>query len=316
MVSNFKNEKINYPKYWNWNGFKICWSVTGEGNKYPIIFLHGFGASRKHWRYNLEYFSKKNFVVYSLDLLGFGNSDQPGVKEIGHLDNAVWCDQVKDFIEQIIKPKNSEKIILIGNSLGALVALTCAVLIEREIKTVIASPLPDRLQNNERGTFIKPIIREIFYKFVALFFIFFPIEIILFLINKFGLIRIGLNSAYFKKNNIDRELIDLVRKPALRNTAARSLRAMCIGMSTRNKKLKASYLLTKLSDSRNVPLLLIWGDKDNFIPLFIGKKIANSHRWVKLKIITNSGHCIHDEDPQIFNEIVFEWIRNLKTIKT
>ena len=98
-----------------------------------------------------------------------------------------------------------------------------------------------------------------------------------------------------------------------RNTAAKSLRAMCIGMSTREKNLTASYLLRKLSLSKKVPFLLIWGDKDNFTPLFLGKKIANFHRWVKLKIISNSGHCIHDEDPSIFNKISYKWIRDLKT---
>ena len=87
---------------------------------------------------------------------------------------------------------------------------------------------------------------------------------------------------------------------------------MCIGMSTRNNKLKASYLLQKLCISKKVPFLLIWGEKDNFIPLFLGKKIANFHRWVKLKIVSNSGHCIHDEDPSVFNRISYEWIRDLK----
>jgi len=124
---------------------------------------------------------------------------------------------------------------------------------------------------------------------------------------------LGLNSAYFKIDIIDRELIDLVTKPVLRSTAARSLRAMCIGMSSRDEKLQSSYLLRKLSTSKKVPFLLIWGDKDNFIPLFLGKKIANFHRWLKLKIVSNSGHCIHDEDPSIFNKISYQWIRDLKT---
>jgi len=139
------------------------------------------------------------------------------------------------------------------------------------------------------------------------------LEIILFLITKLGVIKLGLNSAYFKKDNIDRELIDLVTKPVLRRTSARSLRAMCIGMSTRDEIFQASYLLRKLCASKKVPFLLIWGEKDNFIPLFVGKKIANFHRWVKLKIVSNSGHCIHDEDPSVFNRISYEWIKDLKT---
>ena len=88
---------------------------------------------------------------------------------------------------------------------------------------------------------------------------------------------------------------------------------MCIGMSSRDEKFQASYLLRKLCTAKKVPFLLIWGEKDNFIPLFVGKKIANFHRWVKLKIVSNSGHCIHDEDPSVFNRISYEWIRDLKT---
>ena len=142
---------------------------------------------------------------------------------------------------------------------------------------------------------------------------FFPLEIILFLIVKLGFIKLGLYSAYNKKDNIDRDLIDLITRPVLRRTAARSLRAMCIGMSSRDEKFKASYLLRKLIASKKVPFLLIWGEKDNFIPLFVGKKIANFHRWVKLKIVSNSGHCVHDEDPSVFNRIAYEWIKDLKT---
>ena len=117
------------------------------------------------------------------------------------------------------------------------------------------------------------------------------------------------------KKNVD-EALDIagdIISLVLRRTSARSLRAMCIGMSTRDVKFQVSYLLRKLSTSKKVPLLLIWGDKDNFIPLFVGKKIANFHRWVKLKIVSNSGHCIHDEDPSLFNRISYEWIRDLKT---
>ncbi len=311
MITNHKEENINYPNFWDWNGFKICWSVTGEENKIPIIFLHGFGASRKHWRNNVGYFAKRNCASYSLDLIGFGDSAQPGIRQIGKLNNEIWCNQVKDFIAQVIRPKNPGKVILIGNSLGSLVALTCAVSLEDQIATVIASPLPDQIQ--EKKIRNKPIFKKLKDRFLIVFFIFFPLEIFLFLITKLGVIKLGLNSAYFKKDSIDLELIDLITKPVLRRTSARSLRAMCIGMSLRDEKFQASYLLRKLSASKKVPLLLIWGDKDNFIPLFLGKKIANFHRWVKLKIVSNSGHCIHDEDPSVFNRISYEWIRDLKT---
>ena len=311
MDSDFKRTYIEESNYWNWHGFKIFWNSQGEENKNPIILLHGFGASSKHWRKNTSYFANKGFAVYTLDLIGFGNSSQPGLEEIGKLDNGVWCDQVQDFIKEIIRPKNSRKIILIGNSLGALVALTCAVSLKKEILTVIASPLPDQIPSKKTRSKNTSNFKRLKNQFITIIIKFFPLELILFLINKLGIINLGLNSAYYKKDNLDKELIDIVRKPVLRKTAARSLRAMCIGMSTREDKLKAFYLLERINNEKSVPFLLIWGEKDNFIPLFLGKKIANSYRWVKLKIVPNSGHCVHDEDPSIFNKITHEWIRDL-----
>ena len=308
-----KLEEAYESHYWNWNGFKIFWSVKGQENRNPMILLHGFGASSKHWRKNFNYFAKEGYSVYSLDLIGFGNSDQPGIREIGKLDNGLWCNQVNDFIQQIIRPKTSSKIILIGNSLGSLVALTCAVFLKKEILSVIASPLPEPIVINKKKSKINPKFKKFKNKFLEIFFKLCPIELILFLVNKLGIIKLGINFAYFKKDNIDQELIDIIRKPVLRKTAAKSLRAMCIGMSTRVDKLKASYLLEELSNSKQIPFLLLWGEKDNFIPLFLGKKIANFHRWVELKIIPNSGHCVHDEDPSLFNKISYEWIRDLKT---
>ncbi len=314
MNSTYKSDEENESMYWNWNGFKIFWNVKGQENSHPIILLHGFGASSKHWRNNSNFFAKKGYSVYSLDLIGFGNSAQPGIREIGKLDNGIWCNQVNDFIQQVIRPKTSKKIVLIGNSLGSLVALTCAVYLKNEILSVIASPLPDPLLINKKESKLNSISENFKFKFIKMFFKIFPLELILFLINKLGIIRLGLNSAYFKKDNIDQELINIITKPVLRKTAARSLRAMCIGMSTRGNKLKAPYLLEQLSHSKKVPFLLLWGEKDNFIPLFLGKKIANFHRWVELKIIPNSGHCVHDEDPSLFNKISHAWIRDLKNI--
>ena len=190
---------------------------------------------------------------------------------------------------------------------------TCAVYLKNEILSVIASPLPDPLVTKKRESKINLTFEKFKTKIIKIFLRILPLEIILFLINKLGIIELGLNSAYFKKDKIDKELINIVRKPVLRKTSARALRAMCIGMATRGDKLKASYLLEQLGLTKKIPFLLIWGEKDNFIPLFLGKKIAKFHRWVELKIISNSGHCVHDEDPSLFNKISYEWIRDLKT---
>ena len=306
---------LSNKKYWKWKGFSVAWSAFSEKNTTPILFIHGFGANSEHWRKNIKFFSDQGYAVYVLDLLGFGDSDQPGIYQIGKLDNGIWCDQVTDFINEIIRPVNTNKIFLVGNSLGGLVALTCAVSISEDIAGIVASPLPDPVSLLDQAPILKTRfknLRKIIYKFIINII---PFKLILFLVNRLGIINLGLNSAYYKKENIDSELLKIIKRPAKRNTASRALKAMCLGMSLRSKKLKASFLLNCLNKQKKVPFLLIWGDKDNFIPLFLGKRIAKIYQWVKLIVITNSGHCVHDEDHYKFNKIVHEWIKDLKEFK-
>ena len=300
----------NYS-HWIWNGFKIAWFVENEKNEIPLIFLHGFGASSCHWRKNIKSFAKKDYAVYSLDLLGFGKSDQPGIKEIGKLDNGIWCDQVTDFIKDIIRPKNSNKVVIVGNSLGGLIALTCAVSIPEEISGIIASPLPDPVSLNFIQSEKKANLKYLKLNLIKLFVRLLPIGFILFVINKLKLIYYFLNLAYIKKESIDSELFNIISIPSKRPSAQKALRAMCLGMTTRSNKLKSSFLLKVLSEAKKVPMLLIWGEKDNFIPLFYGKRIAKLYPWVELKVISNSGHCVHDEDHHLFNTISKKWIKEL-----
>ena len=303
-----KNKSCNY---WNWNGFKIAWFVENENDNIPLLLIHGFGANSNHWRKNIKSFAKNGYAVYAIDLLGFGQSDQPGIKDIGKLDNGIWCDQVTDFITDIIRPINSNKIVIIGNSLGGLVALTCAVSIPEEISGIIASPLPDPVGLKINYLKNKSKFKSFKYKLIRLFITLLPIEFILFVITRFKLIYYFLNFAYIKKEFIDKELFDLISIPSKRRSAARTLRAMCLGMATRSNKLKSSFLLKVISKVQKVPFLLLWGEKDNFIPLNYGKRIEKLFPWVELKVILNSGHCVHDEDPQLFNKISKEWIEEL-----
>lgn len=300
---------------WIWRGFRVSWHVKGIENKYPILLLHGFGACGAHWRNNINYFENKGYAVYSIDLIGFGMSAQPGTQEISRLDNGVWCDQVIDFIKEIIRPNSSEKIILIGNSLGSLVALTCAVNIPSEILGMIASPLPDRVMSKNSNQNGKSSFRYIKVLITKIIFALIPINLILYLVKKAGLIELGLKSAYYKKNKIDNQLIKMIKDPVRRKSSGKALRAMSLGMALRNEKLKSTYLLNILDKQNRIPFLLIWGDKDRFIPLFLGKMIANLYSWVELKIITDSGHCVHDEDHIRFNKTSYDWIKNLRGIK-
>ena len=64
---------------WKWKNWEISWSLSKKSNfesNITILLVHGFGASKKHWRHNQDFLGKV-FNCYSIDLLGFGESSQP-----------------------------------------------------------------------------------------------------------------------------------------------------------------------------------------------------------------------------------------------
>jgi pimeloyl-ACP methyl ester carboxylesterase len=133
-----------------------------------------------------------------------------------------------------------------------------------------------------------------------------PLELIVPLISRTPLLRAGLQGAYRHSVASDRELLQLIAAPARRSTAARSLRAMSIGMALRPRGATAPALLGQLNG--RLPLLLVWGRQDRFVPLAIGQTTANRHPWLSLRVIDGTGHCPHDETPDDFLQAVLPWL--------
>tara|TARA_Y100001968_G_scaffold332294_1_gene389885 strand:- start:3534 stop:4505 length:972 start_codon:yes stop_codon:yes gene_type:complete len=298
--------------YWQWKNFKCHWRHLGSEFDQPILLLHGFGASSAHWRNNAGVLASSGYCVYSLDLIGFGDSQQSESKRIDKLDNKIWSNQVEAFINEVINYKQQRKVILIGNSLGGLTALTISAFKPELILALVAAPLPDPALTQSFIISWPKIILRIIKVFGICFFNLLPLELIIPLIAKTKLILFALQGAYYKSIMTDKELLNIVRTPARKDIAPKLLRAMCIGMSFRDIEITAPYLLKELTSSnKRPPFLLIWGEKDNFIPLNIGKNILKKFSWLKLNIFEKSGHCPHDETPEKFNKSILNWLNTL-----
>ena len=62
-----------------WKNWDISWSISKKSsckNHTSILLVHGFGASKRHWRHNQDFLGKY-YSCYAIDLLGFGESSQP-----------------------------------------------------------------------------------------------------------------------------------------------------------------------------------------------------------------------------------------------
>jgi len=323
MQSNILNEEpINgssewgESKYWSYEDLNVHFRATGEKSNPPIVLIHGFGASSDHWRKNAEVFASEGFRVYGIDLIGFGKSEQNIKHKINHLDNEFWANQLTSFLHEIVEMKKSEQVILIGNSLGALTAITTLSKSPELIKTVIAAPLPEPVFVNPIKFSLPSWLVKIKSFLIKIIFHLFPLKALINLISRTKLITFALQSAYYRSISNDTQLKRIVTVPARRVNASQALKAMCIGMSTRSTSAQGPSIIEKIKNLPNrPPILLIWGRQDKLIPIFLAKKLIKLHPWLKLIVVDNAGHCLHDESPKLFNDIVMKWLKNLKTSK-
>ena len=294
---------------WLWMNLRCHWRVLGHPSAPPLVLIHGFGASSSHWRHNAGALASAGYRIFSLDLIGFGRSEQPGLSQHLVLDNRLWSRQLSAFLEEVVQ----QPAVLVGNSLGGLTVLTTAALRPELVTAAIAAPLPD-------PTLLRPLpkqqphwLRRWRRLAVTVICRLLPLELIVPLIARTRLLRAGLQGAYQRSIRYDHELQALIAEPARRSTAPRSLRAMSVGMALRPGSATAPVLLQRLQNMRNrPPLLLIWGRQDRFVPLMIGESVRRQHPWVDLRVIDNVGHCPHDECPELFHQELLHWLdRNL-----
>jgi haloalkane dehalogenase len=58
----------------------------------------------------------------------------------------------------------------------------------------------------------------------------------------------------------------------------------------------------------NIPMLLMWGLKDQMIPPYLARQFAALNPNLELVEIDDAGHCPHDECPDQVNEILLNWL--------
>ncbi len=323
MQQNIFNKEplIGFPdwgesKYWSYKDLRVHFRVTGEDSNPPIVLIHGFGASSDHWRNNAEIFASEGFRVFGIDLIGFGKSEQNLQSKIKHLENQFWANQLASFLDEIVDIQKNGKVILIGNSLGALTAITTLSNRPELIKTIIAAPLPEPVFVNPIQFSFPNWLLKVKSFLIKIVFHLFPLKTLVNLISRTKLITFALQSAYFRSISNDTPLKRIVTVPAKRVNASKALRAMCIGMSNRPNSAKGPSIIDKIQNLPNrPPILLIWGKQDKLIPIFLAKKLIKLHPWLKLTVVNEAGHCLHDELPKHFNQIVLKWLKNLKTSK-
>jgi len=134
-------------------GFKLHYLEAGAGA--PVVLLHGLGGDGSRWAPNIAPLAK-DFHVFALDQIGFGQSDKP----LANYHTGMLSEFLVDFLKAVNVPKAS----LVGNSMGAGVALYTAVHFPQVVDRIVladgggfrasggaapAAPTPDALRRRQ-----------------------------------------------------------------------------------------------------------------------------------------------------------------------
>ena len=109
----------------------VHYEVFGHGR--PVIFLHGWLGSWRYWFPTMERVAE-NFRTYSFDFWGFGESRRKSTYE--SIQN--YSDQVIRFLDEL----GIDRVLLVGHSMGGMVALKTAINHPRRISRVAAVGAP------------------------------------------------------------------------------------------------------------------------------------------------------------------------------
>jgi len=111
--------------------------VIEKGEGTPVILLHGIGKNNKVWGNVIsELTGKGGFRIMAIDLLGFGDSPKPDWLEYSIEDHT------SAVINTLEKLKLNHKAIVVGHSMGCLIAVRAAKLRPDLIKHLVLYEMP------------------------------------------------------------------------------------------------------------------------------------------------------------------------------
>ncbi len=274
----------NYYNMW----FETHGEERSSNASAVLLLLHGFTGSHFTWDRLCGKLSKDRFFLIVPDLLGHGKSS--GIAPTN--SKAMTLEATSDNLLRLLGVLGVSKTALLGYSLGGRIALHFALKHQDRLTCLIlesASPgIQDPKEREKRKMEDDSLAKDI---------------------EKYGLdwfVEKWENLQLFAtQKDLDLQIFEMVRKERLSHTANG------LAMSLRSAGTGTMEPLWSQLGRLEIPVLLIVGEKDEKF-LTIGeemKKRMSSN--CTIKVVTNAGHATHLENPELFEDIVKQFLDDI-----
>ena len=271
-----------YSKFIDVDDLQVHYKIEGEGT--PIVLIHGTASSLHTWDAWTAELKKTNKVI-RMDLPAFGLTGPNATADYS-------IKSYTNFLHKFLTKIEIDTFYFAGNSLGGNIAWNYTAEHPNKVKKLIlvdASGLPTNKPQPAVFKLAKtPLLSDLFLYITPKFFI-----------------KKNMREVYADDTKITDELITRYHKMALRD----GNRQAFIDRTRMDFKLGSKANLDKLK-SIETPTLLIWGAKDNWIPLDNGKRMDSVMQNSKLVVLENSGHVPMEENPEESLAILKSFLNN------
>jgi len=269
-----KNTKIHYR----------VWMPAGKIT-HKVFLIHGFSGSTFSYRNNVDDLVEKGSLVIAIDLPAFGFSDKS--------DTANYTsDNTFEAINKIITLYDTacaEGFVFIGHSMGASVASVYASNFPQHVKSLI---LIDGLpMENQKDSWL-----------------------LRYLLSYPPLLRWAnvLTKHYFAKSDKFIELLSSAySKPADSASADGYLLPFTYknsGSAIFKMAIAPSTISLNKEAFKKIPLLIIWGENDTWIPIKAQQSFIKNHPQAKTYVVAQAGHCPMETKASEVNKVIAAFI--------
>ncbi|WP_088893759.1 alpha/beta fold hydrolase [Leptolyngbya ohadii] len=275
------------------NGVKLHYVTQGEG---PLmLMLHGFPEFWYSWRHQIPEFARDHKVV-ALDLRGYNDSDKP--------------QEVSDYrisellldIEGVIHGLGYDSAVVVGHDWGGAVAWTFAYdyphLVDRLI--VLNLPHPAKFAAGLRTP--QQLLRS---SYIFLFQI--PgLPEMLIQANDYRLL-----ASAFTSMAVNKAAFSQADLAAYKDAAAKR-GALTAALNYYRANFFQSELLNREWGMLDVPTLMIWGENDTALGIELTYGTEEYVEDLTIRYIPNCSHWVQQEQPQLVNQYIREFLAEPK----
>jgi pimeloyl-ACP methyl ester carboxylesterase len=270
--------------FFTWRRHRIAYTCRGSGR--PLLLVHGIhaGAWSFEWR-DIADALATSYTVYTIDLLGFGRSDRPGIKYTAALLQGL----IADFTARVIR----EPCTLVASSLAAAHVLSLAARDTERFPSVVVSVPIGIAQLRDEPTLTGDAMRMLVESPIV------GTSIYNALVTRSALRQL-LESLYANRKHVTPDLVDVYYASSHQPGAKHALAALLSGQLN----VDVRHALRRLHQ----PALVIWGKRARRTPV----EQAHSYRVLKpdtrLEVIDDCGDLPHDERPGPFADLVLDFL--------